>query len=104
MKTGNTDAYFVLSGYTNWNNATCAFKKHEVSDAHKATIKAIVTIPKTTRTYVGTALSERYKQEFKINREMLLKLISIIRYRLYYLLYASYALEINGDTALIFRW
>ena len=49
------DACFVSSGYTNWNNT-----RHKVSDAQKAVIEAIVTIPKTTKD-IGTALSERYK-------------------------------------------
>ena len=58
----------------------CTFKRHEVSDIHKAAIKAIVTmIPKTAKD-IGTALSERHKQEVKTNHQMLLKIISIIRF------------------------
>ena len=38
----------------------CAFKRHKVSDAHKAAIEAMVTVPKTTKD-IGTALSEGYK-------------------------------------------
>ena len=79
MKTGNIDACFVFSGFTNWKDATCAFKRHEVSDEHKAAVEAIVTIPKTTKD-IGTALSEGYKQEVETNRQMLLKIISIVRF------------------------
>ena len=39
VKTGNIDAFVVSSGFTNWKDATCAFERHEVSDAHKATIE-----------------------------------------------------------------
>ena len=67
VKTGNMDACFVSSGFTNWKGATCAFKRHKVSDAHKAAIEAIVTIPKTTKD-IGTALCEGYKQEVEKNR------------------------------------
>ena len=54
------DACFVFSRFTNWKDATCALKRHKVSDAHKATIEVIVTISKTTKD-TRTALSERYK-------------------------------------------
>ena len=79
VKTGNMDACFISTGYTNWKDATCAFKRHEASDAHKAAIEAIVTIPKTTKD-IGTALSEGYKCEVAINRQMLLRIISIVRF------------------------
>ena len=46
VTTGNIDECFVSSGFTNWKDATCAFKRHKVSDAHKAAIEAIVTISK----------------------------------------------------------
>ena len=64
LKTGKMDACFISSGYTNWKDATCAFKRREASDAHNAAIAAIATIPKTTKD-IGTALSEGYKREVK---------------------------------------
>ena len=73
------DACFISSGYTNWEDATCAFKRHNASDVHKATIEAIVTIPKTTKD-IGAPLPEGYKQEIKTNRQMLLKITSVIRF------------------------
>ena len=77
VKTGNIDACFVSSGFTNWKDATWAFKRHEVSDAHKAAVDAIVTILKITKD-IGTALSEGYKREVETNCQMLLKIISIV--------------------------
>ena len=44
VKTENVDACFISSGYINWKDATCAFKRHKSSDAHKAAIEVIVTI------------------------------------------------------------
>ena len=72
-------ACFICSGYTNCKDAMCAFKRHEASDMHKAAIKVIVTIPKTTKD-IGAPLPEGYKQEIKTNRQMLLKITSIIRF------------------------
>ena len=73
------DACFISTRYTNRKDATCAFKRHKVSDAHKAAIEAIVTIPKMTKD-IGTALSEGYKCEVAINRQLLLRIISIVRF------------------------
>ena len=60
VTTGNIDEWFVSSRFTNLKDATYTFKSYEVSDAHKAAIKGIVTILKTTKD-TGTALSEGYK-------------------------------------------
>ena len=79
VNTGTIDACFVSSGFTNWKDATYAFKRHEVSNAHKAGIEAIVIIPKTTKD-IGTTLFEGYKQEVETNHQMLPKIISIIRF------------------------
>ena len=76
VTTGNIDESFVSSRFTNWKDATYAFKRHKVSEAHKTAIK---TISKTTKD-TGTVLSEGYKREVETNRQMLLKIISIIRF------------------------
>ena len=74
VKTGNINACFVSSRFTNWKDAMCAFERYEVSDAHKATIEVIVTISKTTKD-TRTAFSEECKRKVTTNCQMLLQII-----------------------------
>ena len=42
--------------YMNWQNATTAFKSHEISSCHKETVPKLITLPATRRD-VGESLS-----------------------------------------------
>ena len=66
----------VSKGFSNWKDATKAFRKHAQSNTHA---EAVVTLPKTTAD-VGESLSAIHKQEKEQARYMLYKIISSIRY------------------------
>lgn len=75
----NVDSTYISSGFTNWKDATSNFKKHEVTESHRAAVEAIIVLPATTRN-VGELLSEKHMKEKAINRSIFLKILSNIRF------------------------
>ena len=65
--------------FSNWKDATEAFRKHAQSNTHAEAVEAVVTLSKTTAD-VGESLSAIHKQEKEQARDMLYKIISSIRY------------------------
>ena len=68
----------VSNGFSNWKDATEAFRKHAQSNTDAEAVEAVVTLPKTTAD-VGESLSAIHKQEKEQARDMLYKIISSIR-------------------------
>ena len=75
-KAGNMDSAFISRGFMGWKDACAAFRKHEVSESHRAAMEAVVVLPLTTRD-VGETLSRRHGEEKAENRAMLLKFYQV---------------------------
>ena len=86
----NPDKAFISNGFANWKDACVKFNIHEQSSCHKESIEKIVTLPSTVRD-VGEMLSSEHKQEKLKRQQMLLKIISNIRFL------ARQALPLRGD-------
>ena len=80
----------MSKGFSNWKNATAIFKKHEHSSCHREAIEVTITLPATTKD-VAEQLSQQHSKEKEENREMLLKILSSIRYL------ARQGLPLRGD-------
>lgn len=80
----------VSKGFSNWKNATSLFQKHQDSKYHREAVEKMVTLPATTQD-IGEQLSHQHAQEKKQNQEMLLKIISCIRFL------ARQGLPLRGD-------
>ena len=89
MKQCNAEPSFLSTGFSNWKDATVAFKKHQLSACHSA-VDVMITIPATTRD-IGEQLSQIHSQEKATNRRMFLKILSSIRYL------ARQGLALRGD-------
>ena len=87
---GNPDKAFISNGFANWKDACVKFNIHEQSSCHKESIEKIVTLPSTVRD-VGEMLSSEHKQGKLKRQQMLLKIISNIRFL------ARQALPLRGD-------
>ena len=92
MKESNAEPSFISSGYSNWKDATVAFKKDQLSACHHKAVDVMITIPSTTRD-IGEQLSQIHRQEKATNRRMFLKILSSIRY----LARQGLALRSDGD-------
>ena len=66
-------------GYSNWKDATVAFRKHKESNTHQEAVEAVITLPKTTGN-VGELLSKAHKEERQVARDMLLLILSNVKY------------------------
>ena len=74
---------FTETGYSNWKNALekkKGFSKHELSECHKEAVARLITIPKTAAGDIGDMISSQHALERKQNRNVLLKILSNIRY------------------------
>ena len=90
MKQCNAKPSFLSTGFSNWKDATVAFKKHHLSACHHSAVDVMITIPATTRD-IGEQLSQIHSQEKATNRRMFLKILSSIRYL------ARQGLALRGD-------
>lgn len=90
MKVHNGEPAFISKGFSNWKDATIAFKKHELSTCHHEAVDVMITIPATTKD-VGEQLSQQHCQEKATNRKMFLNILSSIRYL------ARQGLALRGD-------
>ena len=73
---------FISTGYTNWKDALVkkrGFAAHEQSKSHQHAVLCTVTLPRTTAD-VGELLNETLAKEKSIAREVLLKILSNIRF------------------------
>ena len=66
-------------GFSNWKDATTSFKKHLLSKSHAEAIQVVVTLPNSKRD-VGGQLSRTHRAEKEQARNMLLLIISTVRY------------------------
>lgn len=90
LTVGNVDKAFILNGFFNWKDACVKLAIHEQSHCHKESVEKIVTLPSTVKD-VGEMLSSEHKQEKMQRQQMLLKIISNVRFL------ARQALPLRGD-------
>ena len=69
----------VSKGFSNWKDATVAFRAHETSLCHKEAVEMVLTLPATTKD-VGELLSSAHAHEKAVNRHCLVKVISTLRF------------------------
>ena len=84
--TSNAEKSFLVSGFTNWKDATRGFKNYEECDFHKVCTSALATTVDVGDTLNAAAISEKEK-----NREYLLKVLSSVRFL------ARQGLALRGD-------
>ena len=75
------DLAFISTGYQNWKAATDSrkgFAKHQHSAYHKMAIEAIVLSNRCNN--IGELLSESHKPEKDMNKQMLLHILSTVRF------------------------
>ena len=68
---------FMIMGYDNWKKALKSFVQHEKSSIHK---EAVLIHSMMKQPSVSTQLNNQLVQEQKVNREMLLKQLTSLRY------------------------
>ena len=90
MSIRNAEDAFISRGFSNWKLATSVFRQHEVTRCRKEAIERIVTLPATTSD-IGEMLSKAHAQEKRKNGEVLLKILSNLRFL------ARQACAIRGD-------
>lgn len=69
----------MTKGFSNWKDATVAFRQHEESACHKEAVEKMLTLPATTPN-VGEMLSSTLAKEKAANRHCLLKVLSSLRF------------------------
>lgn len=69
----------MCKGYSNWKDATLSFKKHELSSCHRESVEMIISLPMSTK-HIGEQLSEQFSRDMEENGNMLLKILSSIRF------------------------
>ena len=79
MSIRNAEDVFSSRGFSNWKLATSVFRQHELSKCHKEAVEKIITLPATT-TDVGKMLSKAHAQEKSENRQVLLTILSNLRF------------------------
>ena len=70
---------FISKGFNNWKDAGVKFKEHESSNCHKDSVVVTVDLPSSVKDIPETLQSELTKQKME-NRQMLLKILSNIRF------------------------
>ncbi|XP_011404916.1 PREDICTED: uncharacterized protein LOC105313302 [Amphimedon queenslandica] len=79
LRNPRMETTFVVSGFTNWKDATASFRKHEASDCHQAATEIMLSLPQKVQD-VGEMLSSESKKEKAVNHHYLLKVLSSIRF------------------------
>ena len=69
---------FIDDGFGNWKNALEKFPEHENSEVHRESIAKLAA--KNSGQSIASALNRQHDEETKFHREMLLKLLSCIRF------------------------
>ena len=85
------DKAFVVTGFSNWKDATIRFKNHESSGCHREAVERAITLPEVTKD-ISELLSEAHSKEKRDNRECLLKILSSVRFL------ARQGLALHGDS------
>ncbi|XP_003388962.1 PREDICTED: zinc finger MYM-type protein 1-like [Amphimedon queenslandica] len=78
LKSSKREDSFTTRGFSNWKNATTAFKKHEVSDCHKEAVD-IHTLPEQCED-IALTMQRSLSEERQVNRRMLHVIIRSIKY------------------------
>lgn len=75
------ESAFTSTGFSNWKKAMTkdGFQSHDVSQAHRDATLRVTKIP-TEYKNVATSISEQFTMEQRNNRQMLLKILSNVRY------------------------
>ena len=73
------DEAFTSRGFSNWKDAKVAFTKHEQTKCHKEAVHAMVTVPSSYKD-CAEMLSSQHVKEKAENRQMLLKILSSLRF------------------------
>ena len=84
------DKAFTSTGFSNWKDAKVAFRNHEQTKCHKEAVQTVVALPKDYRD-CAELLSSQHAKEKANNRQMMLKLLSNVRYM------ARQGLPLRGD-------
>ena len=79
ISTGNWEPSFTVSGFSNWKDATRAFKRHDDSEVHKHAVEKLYILPTTTKD-IGESLNVAHRKEKQMNREYFLKVLQNIRF------------------------
>ena len=66
---------FVEDGFGNWKNALQKFCDHEKSDMHRESVSYLAI-----KNSGQTLLNHQYEEDAKLHREMLLRLLSCVRF------------------------
>ena len=69
---------FIEDGFGNWKNALQKFCDHEKSDMHRESVSYLAT--KNSAQTVLSLLNHQYEEDAKFHREMLLRLLSCVRF------------------------
>ena len=75
----NLEKTYILTGFTNWKEATSRFTSHEGSRYHKDALLKMVSLPATTRD-IGESLSKQHSKEKLEHRQCFLKLLANVRF------------------------
>ena len=57
LSSSTVDKAFIVTGFSNWKDATIRFKNHESSGCHREAMERAITLPKVTKD-IGELLSE----------------------------------------------
>ena len=69
---------FISNGFANWKKALQRFSEHKRSDIHREAVEKVAM--KSSTVHIGAQLSSIKATEMAFNRNMLLKVLSYIRY------------------------
>ena len=85
---------FTQEGFTNWKKArekNKGFLKHENSDSHKEATERLIMAPGSSKGDIAGMVDKNAQEDREVNRSMLLKILSSIRYL------ARQALPLRGN-------
>ena len=49
LSSSTVDKAFIVTGFSNWKDATIRFKNHESSGCHREAVERAITLPKVTK-------------------------------------------------------
>ena len=79
LNSNTLDKVFIINGFSNWKDASVAFKKHDSSKRHRDSADKVTTLPKTIKD-IGETLSTKHAENKNDNRKCLLKILSSLRF------------------------
>ena len=72
------DKAFIVNKFSNWKDASVAFKKHDWSSCHRDSVD-VIKLPKTTKD-IGETLPKKHAEHKVRNRNCLLQILSSLRF------------------------